>query len=239
MPDLTLVTFNAHCGLLPFRDRCGPYDLAGALDALGDPEVLVVQEVWRPDGAGGVVDEWARARGLRHHDVVLGRATLRRRWPQVDPDGEGSVALSVLTRYPSSVVARPTVGPTIGDPVRDRRVLHVELDVDGRPVDLVAVHLSSRLPHAPPLQLRRLARVLPPPGRPGIVAGDCNFWGPPTAALLRGWRRTVRGRTWPAHRPHSQIDHVLVRGPVEALGGEVLPPIGSDHRPVRVRLRVH
>lgn len=239
MPDLTLVTFNSHYGLLPFRDRCGPYDLAGALDALGDPEVLVVQEVWRPDGARGVVDEWAQARGFDQHHVVLARATRRRRWPQVDPAGEGTVGLSVLTRCAGTVVARPAVGPTIGDPVPERRVLHLEVDVGGIPVDLVAVHLSSRLPHAPPLQLRRLARVLPPPGRPGIVAGDCNLWGPPVAALLPGWHRAVRGRTWPAHRPHSQIDHVLVRGGVEPLGGEVLPTVGSDHRPVRVRLRVH
>jgi endonuclease/exonuclease/phosphatase (EEP) superfamily protein YafD len=64
-----------------------------------------------------------------------------------------------------------------------------------------------------------------------------NFWGPPAAALLPGWRRAVRGRTWPAHRPHSQIDHVLVRDDVEALGGEVLPDVGSDHRPLRVTLR--
>ena len=70
----------------------------------------------------------------------------------------------------------------------------------GRPVRLVAVHLTSRLPHGPPLQLRRLARALPPPGTPAVVAGDCNFWGPGVEALLPGWRRAVRGRTWPARR---------------------------------------
>jgi endonuclease/exonuclease/phosphatase family metal-dependent hydrolase len=46
----------------------------------------------------------------------------------------------------------------------------------------------------------------------------------------------VRGRTWPARRPHSQIDHILVSGEINVRGGEVLPDVGSDHRPVRAEL---
>ena len=46
------------------------------------------------------------------------------------------------------------------------------LDVEGTKVDLVGVHLTSRLPYGPPIQLRRLAAQLPPPGRPGIVSDD-------------------------------------------------------------------
>jgi endonuclease/exonuclease/phosphatase (EEP) superfamily protein YafD len=118
-------------------------------------------------------------------------------------------------------------------------VLVVDLDVGSRTLRLVAVHLTSRLPHGPPMQLRRLARVLPPPGIPAVVAGDCNFWGPAVEALLRGWRRGVRGRTWPARAPHSQIDHVLTR-PAEVVvtSGRVLDDVGSDHRPVRVELTI-
>jgi endonuclease/exonuclease/phosphatase (EEP) superfamily protein YafD len=71
-----------------------------------------------------------------------------------------------------------------------------------------------------------------------VVAGDCNFWGPPVVILLAdGWRRTVTGRTWPARRPHSQIDQVLVRpGDVRVLDAEVGADVGSDHRPLRVRV---
>jgi endonuclease/exonuclease/phosphatase family metal-dependent hydrolase len=57
-------------------------------------------------------------------------------------------------------------------------------------------------------------------------------------AVLPGWRRAVFGRSWPAHRPHSQIDHVLVRDDVTVLSGEVLGATPSDHRPIRARLRV-
>jgi len=237
VPELTLVSFNAHYGLHARLER-GPYDLARVLASFGEPDVLVVQEVWRPDGTRGVVDDYADAAGYACHDVVLARATIGRRGPTADRAGAGTYGVSVLTRLSARVVDTPAVGPTPGDPVPARRVLHLELDVAGQPVDLVAVHLTSRLPHGPPLQLRRLARVLPRSDRPAVIAGDCNFWGPPVSALLPGWRRTVRGRTWPANRPHSQIDHVLVRGPIETTDAAVLPAAGSDHLPVRVALRI-
>jgi len=237
--ELTLVSFNTHYGLLSPREHSTPYDLAAALGELGEPDVLVIQEVWRPEGGTAVVDEYGSAHGYARHDLTLGRATLRTRWPHAAPDGEGTVGTAVLTRLPATVVGRPAVGPTRGDPFPDRRVLHLEVDLGDTMLDLVGVHLTSRLPFGPPIQLRRLARVLPPSERPAIVAGDCNFWGPPAAMLMRGWRRTVRGRTWPASRPHSQIDHVFVRGPIHALETAVLPPLGSDHRAVRVRLRVY
>jgi endonuclease/exonuclease/phosphatase family metal-dependent hydrolase len=49
----------------------------------------------------------------------------------------------------------------------------------------------------------------------------------------------VRGRTWPSRRPHSQIDHILVRkdSGVVVLDSAVLPAVGSDHRPVRATLQ--
>jgi endonuclease/exonuclease/phosphatase family metal-dependent hydrolase len=64
-----------------------------------------------------------------------------------------------------------------------------------------------------------------------------NMWGPLLLALVGGgWRRAVRGRTWPAHRPHSQIDHVLVTPPVAVLEARILGDVGSDHRPIRALL---
>jgi endonuclease/exonuclease/phosphatase family metal-dependent hydrolase len=238
MAEFTLVSFNTHYGLLPLREDCEPYDLLGALARLGQPDVLVIQEVWRPDGEVGVIDEFAAARGYKRHDLELSRATTTKRWPHPAADGEGTVGLAILTRMPARPVAALRLGPTIGDHIPLRRALHVELDVDGALVDLVGVHLTSRLPHGPPMQLRRLAHALPPPDRPTIVAGDCNFWGPPVERMLPGFRRAVRGRTWPAPRPHSQIDHVLVRGALDVESAEVLGPVGSDHHPVRVRLRI-
>ena len=156
-----------------------------------------------------------------------------------DGSGLGDVGLAMLSRIPAEAQGRLSVGTVLSDPTPERGALHVVLDVGGTKVDLIGVHLSSRLPYGPPIQLRRLAAQLPPAGRPGIVAGDCNFWGPAVESFLPGWRRTVRGRTWPAGRPHSQIDHILVRAAdgTEVLHSEVLPGVGSDHRPVRATLR--
>jgi endonuclease/exonuclease/phosphatase family metal-dependent hydrolase len=238
VPDLSLVSFNTHYGLRPLRDDCGPYDLLGALAGLGEPDVFVIQEVWRPDGKRGVVDEFAETHRYERHDLEFSPATITKRWPQVAVDGEGSVGLAILSRIPARPIAALRVGPTIGDHIPLRRALHVELDVDGTAVDLIGVHLTSRLPHGPPMQLRRLSHALPPPDRPAIVTGDCNFWGPGVERLLPGFRRAVIGRTWPAPRPHSQIDHVMVRGAIDVEEAEVLGPVGSDHRPVRVRLRI-
>ena len=98
---------------------------------------------------------------------------------------------------------------------------------------------SRRVVFAGPLtHLFTLRPSLPQGPEPAIVAGDFNLWGPGVVIMLPGWRRTVRGATWPAHRPHSQIDHVLVNDAIECIESEVIPPFGSDHRAVRVKLSI-
>jgi endonuclease/exonuclease/phosphatase (EEP) superfamily protein YafD len=238
MPEFELVSFNTHYGRRPPSAHCVPYDLPAVLDGLATADVLSIQEVWRPDMGACAVEEFATRHGYAMHEVVFARASLRRRWPACHPDGEGTIGIAVLSRYPMRPVAGPVMGPMWRDPVPTRELLRVELDVDGANLTMIGVHLTSRLPYGPPMQLRRLARQLTPIEGPAVVAGDCNFWGPSAQACLPGWRRAVRGRTWPAPRPHSQIDHVFVRGGLEAVDGEVLPDVGSDHRPVRVTLRV-
>ncbi|MGH9027181.1 MAG: endonuclease/exonuclease/phosphatase family protein [Acidimicrobiia bacterium] len=238
MTDLTLVAFNAHAGVHGRRRLAGQrFDLAGALRAF-DADVIVIPEAYRPDRGPDPIAETAATIG-ELYEFVLGRERLDP-WPHLVRRGPGTGhrSLAVITRLPTRRVGDLSVGRVVGDPARARAALHLELDVDGRPLQLVAVHLTSRLPHGPPIQLSRLRRLLPEPPPPAVVAGDFNFWGPPVRALLPGWRRAVVGRTWPARRPHSQIDHVLVRGGVTAVSGEVLPDVGSDHRPVRVRLRL-
>ncbi len=237
MAEISLVTFNTHYGVRPPRGGGGPYDLAGALRSLA-ADVMVIQEVWRPDGEAGVVDEFAAEHGYALHHVLTGRATLANRWPVIKPDGEGTSGVAVLTRVPARPVGEVVVGPTFGDPAPARSVSHLEVCVDGRPLQVLGVHLTSRLPYGPPIQLRRLSRALPGPGVPTVVAGDCNFWGPAVLGVLGdGWSRAVTGRTWPAHLPHSQIDHVLVRtDDVRISDPIVLDDCGSDHRPLRVRI---
>jgi endonuclease/exonuclease/phosphatase family metal-dependent hydrolase len=240
MPELTIASFNCHAGLQARRNGvCEPYDLDTVLRGI-DADVVVLQESWTPDGGVAAVRRVGESTGAEVFELRFGRSRLDP-WPHVPRDGSGlgEVGLAVLSRIPAEAQGRLPVGTVLSDPTPERGGLHVVLDVGGTKVDLIDVHLSSRLPYGPPIQLRRLAAQLPPPGRPGIIAGDCNFWGPGVQSFLPGWRRAVRGRTWPAGRPHSQIDHILVRAAdgTEVLHGEVLPPLGSDHRAVRATLR--
>jgi endonuclease/exonuclease/phosphatase family metal-dependent hydrolase len=240
MPDLKITSFNCHAGLQARRNGvCEPYDLDAVLRSF-DADVIVVQESWTPDGATAAVRTFGESIGAEVFELRFGRARLEP-WPHVprDGDGVGDVGLAIVSRIPAEARGRLTVGTVPGDPTPERGGLHVVLDVGGTAVDLVGVHLTSRLPYGPPTQLRRLRPQLPDGPGPAIVAGDCNFWGPGVSAFLPGWTRTVRGRTWPSSRPHSQIDHILVRDDrgVEVLDRAVLPAVGSDHRPVRATLR--
>lgn len=237
MPTLTLATFNTHYGLRPARrPPAVPYDMHAALEAL-DADVIVLQEVYRPDRHHGPVDAAAASLGLTVWYQPTGPATTDTRWPHLAPDGAGESGIAVLSRLPIRRVGALVLGPTYLDPAPGRTALDVAVDVDGATLRVIAVHLTSRLPHGPPIQLRRLARLLPPAGTPAVVAGDHNFWGPGVVGLMRGWHRSARGRTWPTRWPHSQIDHVLLRpADVEVLDARVLPDLGSDHLPVRVEL---
>jgi endonuclease/exonuclease/phosphatase family metal-dependent hydrolase len=251
MSELTIVTFNIHGGIetrgisVP-RLWTGPrrraevnaaYDVVGVMSEL-EADVVAIQESWRPDDGRAAVDDLAEKWSASLHEAAFGRGTIEP-YPHITNYGQlgGTFGVAVLSRIPARLVGTLPVGRVLADPATDRCALHLEVDVGDVTVDLIAVHLTSRLPYGPPTQLRRLRAQLPPPGRPALLLGDFNFWGPPVARLLPGWRQVVRGRTWPALRPHSQIDHVFVRGAVEVVDAAVLPDVGSDHRPVRVTLR--
>jgi len=256
MSELSIVTLNLHGGQrsrrvsTPRLRQHGPppqkassngvFDVAGTLRSF-DADVLVLQEGWWPDQGDAAVDLVAADSGATVHWASIGRGIIEP-WPHIisarPHRANGRIGLAVLSRLPARLVETILVGDVPGDPALRRCALRVVLDVGGQDLDLIAVHLSSRLPYAPPVQLRNLRRRLPPPERRAVIAGDFNLWGPAVSALLPGWHRAVRGRTWPAHRPHSQIDHVLVRDGVEVVDAAVLGEVGPDHRPVRVTLRL-
>jgi len=236
MAELSVATFNTHWGV----DMCArPFDVVQVCRGL-DADVLVLQECWRPFGRPAYVDQIAVATGATLRDVTFmsDRNRARPRHLAVTPDGPaGTCGLAVLSRLPVLAwydVPLPHVG---GDVVHRRHSLVATLDVGGTPVTIGAVHASHRLWGSLP-QLRRVDRELAAIGAPNAIVGDCNMWGPPIAAVLRGRRRAVRGRTWPAWGPHSQIDHVWVGPDLEPIDPWIGRPVGSDHLPVRVTLRV-
>jgi endonuclease/exonuclease/phosphatase (EEP) superfamily protein YafD len=79
--------------------------------------------------------------------------------------------------------------------------------------------------------------------KPVVVAGDLNatLWSHSIAPLLRAGLQWPAGSglayTWPVGKPQMsiQIDQILTRGAVAGTY-HVLPPVGSDHFPVRADL---
>ena len=120
-----------------------------------------------------------------------------------------------------------------------RAAIVVDVTVDGRPISVAGIHMSHLL-YGSPRHFAELRRRLRTEARPdAVLAGDMNSWGPLVRLFMRGWRRAVIGRSWPTWRPHSQIDHILVRGGgLRVVSGVVFPHSGSDHRPVRAEIEV-
>jgi len=117
-----------------------------------------------------------------------------------------------------------------------RAAIVVDVTAEGVPLSIVGTHMSH-LQYGSHRHYGTLNTLLRSHARPNaVLLGDMNLWGPPVRAFLRDWHRAVKGRTWPAWSPHSQIDHILVRGNVQVGVGSVLPDAGSDHLPVRAEL---
>lgn len=155
-----------------------------------------------------------------------------------DPPGArwGDLRVTMLSRLPVVDVSIVDLGRLPRDTAR-RAAVSARLSVGDTHVTVVGTHLSH-LTDGSPIQFRRLRRALPPLEEPVVLVGDMNLWGPPLLALFPGWRRAVRGRTWLAWRRMAQLDHVLVTPAVSVETGEVISVGGSDHLPVRARVRV-
>jgi len=238
--DFTVAAFNAHWGVGRFGRFHGVrFDVARVVRGFG-ADVVVVPEAWRDESGAGVLDG-LRAEGYHVDTIDLMPLELRPRRRNSDRAAvphEGEWELAVCSRLP--VLGRRLVpmGIVPTDAVGLRNALALTIDVGGTPVEVIGLHVSSKVWRlAPVLHLLTLRKGLTSE-HPQVLAGDFNFWGPGVGALMRGWDRPVRGRTYPAPRPHSQIDHVLVRGGIRSLGGEVLAETPSDHRPIRARLRL-
>ena len=203
-----------------------------------DADVVVVLESWHELDGRAMLDE-LQGHGYRVESLDLSTLTISTRRARHSEPGEGHVQIAICSRLPVLARRAIEIGEVPGDPYGPRSALQCTIDVQGTEVDVVAVHTSSMLWKIGPLRhLNALRPQLPGRDRYVVVAGDCNFWGPGVVAVMRGWRRAVLGRSWPAHQPHSQIDHILVRDDIEVVKGEVLPETPSDHRPIRARLRL-
>ena len=111
MSTFTVISFNAHAGLRPLRNKaCVPYDLRSVL--LGfDADVIVMQESWWPDDGMAVVDDVAADLGAKVFSLPFGRGTVDP-WPHCrrDGSGEGELGLSIITKLPAEEVRHTPLG---------------------------------------------------------------------------------------------------------------------------------
>lgn len=194
-----------------------------------DADVMVLPEAWRfarPDATWA--EEFAERHGYELHQWIADRASRPRdpvRWRMV-----------IMTRIPARTL-EPFVLPEVRA-LGGRAAVRVELLDSGLTlagVHLYGIHMLRYRQLRGWFHERRAFGELC--GLCDIVAGDMNMWGPVVRHDAGDLRSVVRGRTFPAPRPHSQIDHTLVSDRVEVLSGEVLPPMGSDHLALRLVLR--
>lgn len=234
-PTFTISSFNARWGLTVDDE---PFDLHSVVASF-DTDLVALQEIWDPEDDPSRLHQLAEAHGYQVVDTPLAASFIHPR-PEITTDlhqATGTWGIAFLSRLPVTGFEIVDLGRLFDRwDVATRYAVLADVKVGPATVTVATVHLSFAMPNALS-QLHRLKKVLSQK-QLSVVAGDCNLWGPAAAAALGGRRRAVRGRTWPAHRPHSQLDHILLSQGLRADHGRVLPPAGSDHLAVQATIRV-
>lgn len=234
--SLRIASLNTHWGVTLAGS---PFDVVAACVAL-NPEVLVLQESWRPNSQPGYAAEIAQRLGMTLHELpIMSDLNSARPRGLARPPGEiGDCGLAVLTSLPVIDRLDINLGHAPGDAIHHRFGLALSISLaSGRRVTIAGVHASHRLWGSLP-QLRRLHNAVNDIGGPSAIVGDCNMWGPAIAPVLLGRRRAVKGRTWPSSRPHSQIDHIWIDRSWRVLSSSVEPNVGSDHCPIKAEIQL-
>ena len=211
-----------------------PFDVVTACREL-KADMIVLQEAWWPASQPDLVADAAQVLGARLLRTEMLTDTDRRSLASARDLRHGRLGLAVVTTLPVAGYEVADLGRTPGDKVSRAAQLVTVSTPGGASLRAVNTHLTHRL--LSPVQLVRLTRLLAASTVPTVIAGDLNMPGPVTG-LAVGYAPAVNGRTFPAEGPLLQLDHILTSRGVRARDGQVLPPAGSDHLPIRARLRV-
>jgi endonuclease/exonuclease/phosphatase family metal-dependent hydrolase len=225
-----IASLNLHAG---YGADGMPFDVVTACRQLG-ADLILLQEAWQPAGRPDPAAQAARVLGaqLIRADLVA-RTSLSRLGIGADTS-PGRWGLAVLTALPVTGYEQVDLGRSPGDPISRVAQLITVTTPAGDSLLVANVHLTHLF--FSPVQLLRLTRWLAMGSTAAVIAGDLNMPAPVTG-LAVGYSPAVSGRTFPATRPLVQLDHVLAGRGVHACDGRVLPPVGSDHLPIRASLR--
>lgn len=209
-----------------FTELCDAMSMHGHFAALARGERLTTgpgRATWQPRLA-----HLTGERGLYFAEHRTLSAAQRRTREHYGPPETGTWGLAVMTNRPILSAVTHELGRLPRERV-GRALLDLTID-DGVLVRILATH-GAHLSHGSHRLYQRINRLVGErdPSQPTLLGGDFNAWWPVLRVILPGWQQTVRARTWPAHRPHSQIDHLLVRGHW-LVGESAAIDGGSDHR---------
>lgn len=235
---VTIASVNLHAGL---SGAGRPYDVTAALTGL-DADIIAVQEAWwtTEDGAGPAaahratdpVAVAARQLGARLIRTRLSAGASLAELSIAPVEDRGNWGIAMLSRLPVTSWETLNLGQAPGDLVGRAALICAVTAPGGWKLRMACTHLSPRLNS--PAQLYRLSQHLLRTPSPTVIAGDLNM--PRVATWMAGgYTPTVRGRTFPADMPVVQLDHLLASPGITCLDAAVLPPVGSDHLPVRGR----
>jgi endonuclease/exonuclease/phosphatase family metal-dependent hydrolase len=224
-----VATFNIQYG----TGHDGVLDLertAAAIEATG-ADVIALQEVDRNWGErSGHVDQvaWLASRLEMDH-------AYNRDFGSVDSQRGNAV----LSRHP---ILASTTHPF--HPGGQRGVLDVRVDIDGEQLTILNAHLSSSVA-AQEHEVSVIREVLGSSSTRTVLAGDFNTlvqWGtldPLLSVLDDAWSaapRGSKGNTYPANKPQTRIDYLMVSPDLAVETATVPASDASDHLPVVIRL---
>lgn len=234
-----VATYNIHKGVQgigPAR-RLEIHNLGHAIEGL-DADIVCLQEVRKMNRQGAL--RFARWPDMPQADFLAPEGyTAVYETNAITRHGEHGNAL--LTRWP---VVRKSHRDISDHRFEQRGLLHVQIDVDGRALHAIVLHLGliqgSRVRQI--AQLRDFIDREIPPEEALIVAGDFNDWGARMRYAMNamGLRDSsdLRGPstlTYPSRLPVAQLDFIYARRLTPAACSVPRGPIWarmSDHLPL-------
>jgi len=235
-----VLTFNIHAGL-----GRGRYDLETVASEIEqwDADVVLLQEVDR-NRPRTDLDDQALVLATRLRMFPAYGANVRR--PPAGPGGKDQeYGTLTLSRFP--ILDTDNVRLPNRPGLERRGLLRATVDVDGAPVDVYNTHLQHTSGAVRRDQVRAIRDLLASRDLPAVVGGDLNAEpDSPALALLAEaglsdpWPvvGVDEGLTVPANVPRRRIDFVLHDASFEPRTADDLLSAVSDHRAVRVGLRL-
>lgn len=192
-----------------------------------DPDVMALQEVDTNAWWSGGFDHLGTLR------AALGDPAAAH---GIHADGVGlQYGTALLGRDRLEQIESHRFGASGFTPRKGFTVARVQLD--GRALDVISLHLDFALPVVRRAQLEELAAVLQRRSHPVVVTGDFNMEPAVLAAFIRDQQMTTRPGDVTFPYTGARLDHVLVSRELEITTLEVLPDAVSDHRAVRAEIR--